>query len=125
MTIARVALPVALDQCFDYWVPAGLALAPGSIVEARLGARRLHGVVVDVDDSTALAPERMRPLDAVADTSALPADVMELCKERGLLIGKGGLAGNTLRVKPPMCLTRDDVDFLADCLDEVMDIIER
>jgi alanine-glyoxylate transaminase/(R)-3-amino-2-methylpropionate-pyruvate transaminase len=51
------------------------------------------------------------------------ADVLELCKERGLLIGKGGFFGNTLRIKPPMCLTRDDADFLADCLDEVLDLV--
>ena len=42
------------------------------------------------------------------------ADVLELCKERGLLIGKGGLFGNTLRIKPPMCITKDDADFLVD-----------
>jgi alanine-glyoxylate transaminase/(R)-3-amino-2-methylpropionate-pyruvate transaminase len=47
-------------------------------------------------------------------------EVVELCKERGLLVGKGGLFGNVLRIKPPMCLTRDDADFLADCLDEVL-----
>ena len=49
--------------------------------------------------------------------------MLELCKERGLLIGKGGLSGNTLRIKPPMCLTRDDADFLVDCLDEVLTLI--
>jgi alanine-glyoxylate transaminase/(R)-3-amino-2-methylpropionate-pyruvate transaminase len=48
------------------------------------------------------------------------ADVLELAKDRGLLLGKGGLFGNTLRIKPPMCLTRDDADFLVDCLDEVL-----
>jgi alanine-glyoxylate transaminase/(R)-3-amino-2-methylpropionate-pyruvate transaminase len=45
---------------------------------------------------------------------------MEMCKQRGLIIGKGGLKGNTLRIKPPMCITKDDADFLVDCLDEVL-----
>jgi alanine-glyoxylate transaminase/(R)-3-amino-2-methylpropionate-pyruvate transaminase len=53
------------------------------------------------------------------------ADVVELCKERGLLLGKGGLYGNVLRIKPPMCLTTDDADFLADCLDEVLELVGR
>ncbi len=57
-----------------------------------------------------------------ANTEA--AEVLELCKERGLLVGKGGLLGNTLRIKPPMCLTKDDADFLADCLDEVLGLIQ-
>ncbi len=54
--------------------------------------------------------------------TAETALVLERCKERGLLLGKGGLAGNTLRIKPPMCLTTADADFLADCLDEVLEI---
>ena len=55
--------------------------------------------------------------------STQAADAMELCKERGLIIGKGGLKGNTLRIKPPMCITKDDADFLVDCLDEVLEEI--
>jgi alanine-glyoxylate transaminase/(R)-3-amino-2-methylpropionate-pyruvate transaminase len=53
------------------------------------------------------------------------ADIMELCKERGLLVGKGGLYSNTLRIKPPMCITKDDADFLVDCLDEVLTLVGR
>ena len=53
------------------------------------------------------------------------ADVLELSKERGLIIGKGGLFGNTLRIKPPMCITKDDADFMVDCLDEVLAEIEN
>ena len=50
------------------------------------------------------------------------ADVLERCRERGLLLGKGGLHGNVLRIKPPMCLTKDDADFLVDCLDEALNL---
>ncbi len=38
------------------------------------------------------------------------ATVMEACRERGLLVGKGGLHGNVLRFAPPMTLTREEAD---------------
>ena len=39
------------------------------------------------------------------------------CKEMGLLLGKGGLWGQTIRFSPPMCLNEHDADFLLDVLD--------
>ena len=47
---------------------------------------------------------------------------MELCRQRSLLVGKGGLHGNVLRIKPPMCITRDDADYIAECLDQALTI---
>ena len=46
--------------------------------------------------------------------------VFEKCRELGVLLGKGGLQGNTLRIKPPMCLHADDVDFLLSAVDEAL-----
>lgn len=51
--------------------------------------------------------------------------LMELCKDRGLLIGKGGMAGNVVRIKPPMCISRKDADFIADVLDESIGALEK
>jgi len=51
--------------------------------------------------------------------------VMEHAREMGVLLGKGGLDGNTLRIKPPMCLTAGDVDFALEVLDEALARVER
>jgi alanine-glyoxylate transaminase/(R)-3-amino-2-methylpropionate-pyruvate transaminase len=48
------------------------------------------------------------------------AAVFEACREMGLLIGKGGLWGNTLRIKPPMIFSTSDADFLLAVLDEAL-----
>ena len=67
-----------------------------------------------------LGVELVRDRTTKEPASTETSEVLERCKERGLLVGKGGLMGNTLRIKPPMCLTTDDADFLVDCLDEVL-----
>jgi len=45
------------------------------------------------------------------------AAVLERCKELGLLLGKGGLWGQTIRFSPPMCINEQDADFLLEVLD--------
>jgi alanine-glyoxylate transaminase / (R)-3-amino-2-methylpropionate-pyruvate transaminase len=45
------------------------------------------------------------------------AQVLEQCKELGLLLGKGGLWGQTIRFSPPMCINEQDADFLLEVLD--------
>jgi len=40
----------------------------------------------------------------------LTADVMEEARVEGLLIGKGGLYGNTLRIAPPLSITEEEAD---------------
>ncbi len=44
--------------------------------------------------------------------------VLEATRELGVLIGRGGLYGNVIRITPPMCVTADDIDFLLGCLGE-------
>jgi 4-aminobutyrate aminotransferase len=51
---------------------------------------------------------------------ATTADVMEAAKANGLLIGKGGLYGNTLRIAPPLSLTEDEADEGIDLLESAI-----
>src|ERR1700675_2747375 len=46
--------------------------------------------------------------------------VLEAAREMGVLVGKGGLDGNVLRIKPPMCITAEDADFTLDVLDQAI-----
>lgn len=52
-------------------------------------------------------------------------EIMELAREMGVLLGKGGLDGNTLRIKPPMCISAADVDFALEVLDAALTKVER
>src|SRR5215211_3119304 len=51
--------------------------------------------------------------------------LMDATKERGLIIGKGGLHANVIRICPPLIVTRDDVDIAAGILDDALTAIEE
>ncbi|KAF5286186.1 hypothetical protein FQA39_LY16356 [Lamprigera yunnana] len=38
------------------------------------------------------------------------------CKELGVLLGRGGYYGNVFRIKPPMCITKEDAKFTVDVM---------
>jgi alanine-glyoxylate transaminase / (R)-3-amino-2-methylpropionate-pyruvate transaminase len=47
-------------------------------------------------------------------------EVLELARQMSLLIGKGGHYGKAIRIKPPLCLTAADADFMLDVLDAAL-----
>ena len=52
------------------------------------------------------------------------AQAVENARELGLLLGKGGLWGQTIRFAPPMCITQADADFLIAVLDEAIGAVK-
>ncbi len=79
-----------------------------------------HSLIGDVrGKGLMLGIELVKDRQTKEPATAEVAEVLEKSRHYGLLIGKGGLFGNTLRIKPPMCLTIDDADFLVSVLDQV------
>jgi 4-aminobutyrate aminotransferase-like enzyme len=64
------------------------------------------------------AVELVEDRQTKAPATAQTAMVMEAARENGLLIGKGGMFGNVLRVTPPMNVGRTDVDQFIEVLDK-------
>jgi alanine-glyoxylate transaminase/(R)-3-amino-2-methylpropionate-pyruvate transaminase len=65
-----------------------------------------------------LGVELVKDKNSQEPANDLAVKMLDLTKDRGLLIGKGGLLGNVLRIKPPLCWTKKDADFAVDVLEE-------
>src|ERR687890_2150166 len=48
---------------------------------------------------------------------------LEACRARGLLVGKGGLKANTIRISPPLVITREAADEAADIMEEALAVV--
>src|SRR5689334_12267013 len=57
--------------------------------------------------------------------SAATAALMESARENRLLIGKGGLDGNVIRITPPLNISKSDVDDFAERLDASFEGVRR
>ncbi len=86
-----------------------------------LGLQEKHNIIGEVrGKGLMMGVELVRDRSSKEPAKAECAQVFETARELGLLIGKGGLQGNTLRIKPPMCLHAADVDFMLEVLDEAL-----
>jgi len=93
----------------------------GHLKERLLELQEKHALIGEVrGKGLMLGVEMVRDRSTLEPAAEETANIMERCKERGLLLGKGGLFGNVFRVAPTMCLTTADADFLSDCFDEAI-----
>ncbi len=113
MPVARVALPVAAHTTFDYWVPDGLDVARGSVVQVRLAKRRCVGVVTEIGEGSALPICELQSIGSVIDAARVPEDVLDLAAfvaayyhepvgmALALAVPPMGAAGRSRRIETP------------------------
>jgi 4-aminobutyrate aminotransferase len=103
----------------------GNALKMGHVfLERLLPLVERHPYVAEVRGrGLMLALELCRPDEELTPWPEAAGALMESCKQRGLLIGKGGLYGNVLRIAPPLSITSaeaaEGLDIIEAAVDEV------
>ncbi len=91
----------------------------GAYLRERLEAlARKHTLIGDVRGlGLLMGLELVKDRQSREPAPQAAVQVMECARENGLLIGKGGLYGNVLRLSPPMNISRADVDEFGKRLD--------
>ncbi len=111
--ISCAAANATIDVVVGDGLAANAATLGAALKEGLLELQRRHRSIGDVRGrGLMLGIELVRDEPAGDRTPAADATLrlLEETKKRGLLIGRGGLYGNVLRVAPPLVASRRDVD---------------
>ncbi|HAI32900.1 MAG TPA: aspartate aminotransferase family protein, partial [Thalassospira sp.] len=77
-------------------------------IDGRISDVRGAGLFIGVD----LSPDG----DPTKPCGQLVSDVINAMREHRVLIGAAGKHGQTLKIRPPLCLKSSEVDFFIDAL---------
>ncbi|TCC02942.1 aspartate aminotransferase family protein [Kribbella soli] len=103
--ISTSAAKATIDYLLDKDLQANAAKRGAQLVDGLRGISDEFPELGDVrGKGLMLAAELVKPDDNSPDAAAT-AKLQQETKNRGLLVGKGGLYGNVLRMAPPMTLT--------------------
>lgn len=106
--IATTAAKATLDYLIEHDLQANAAKRGAQLVDGLRGIAEEYPELGEVrGKGLMLAAELVNPGDRAPD-AATAAALMQQAKENGLLIGKGGLYGNVLRMAPPMTVTEEE-----------------
>ncbi|MFC4560248.1 aspartate aminotransferase family protein [Nocardiopsis mangrovi] len=120
--VSMAAANATLDYVLDHDLQAAAARLGPVVLDGLLPLTALASVGAVRGKGLMFAVEMADPATG-APSPALAGAVLEATRRRGLLIGKGGLRGNVLRMAPPLTITEADArearDILVDAITEV------
>jgi 4-aminobutyrate aminotransferase-like enzyme len=117
--IASTAACAVLDFIEEHNLLANVAQTGGYLRQELERLQAKHVLIGDVRGMGLLqALELVRDRKTKEPAPAETAKLMEAARENRLLIGKGGLYGNVIRISPPMNIGKSDVDEFIRRLDK-------
>jgi 4-aminobutyrate aminotransferase len=121
--IATTAANATLDYLLSHDLQANAKACGEIIIDGLTEATHPLTTVAAVRGKGLMFAVDMADPATGAPSPALAGQVLEATKERGLLVGKGGLYGATLRMAPPLTLSTDEaregLGLLIDALLEI------
>ncbi len=124
--VTAVAALATIEVIEEEGLLANAAAMGSKLAEGLNHLKTTHAIVGDVRGKGL-----MQAIELVNDPeSKEPAPLamnalLEATRERGLLIGKGGLSGNTVRLSPPLNINKADVDTAIDILDRSLSDVAK
>lgn len=106
--VSTAAGTAALDYVLDHDLQANARRQGQRLFAGLREAKDTYDVLDDVRGKGLMIGLEMVEPDTGAPSPRAATAVLEHTKSAGLLVGKGGLYGNVLRVAPPMTLTDDE-----------------
>jgi alanine-glyoxylate transaminase/(R)-3-amino-2-methylpropionate-pyruvate transaminase len=119
--VSMVAGLAVLETIDEEGLQENARVVGGRLLRGLRRLQREHPLVGDVRGmGLMLGVELVTDRATRAPARAETLQVLEEARRMGVLLGKGGLDGNVLRIKPPMCITAEDADFAVDVLDRAL-----
>jgi alanine-glyoxylate transaminase/(R)-3-amino-2-methylpropionate-pyruvate transaminase len=116
--VSMAAGMAVLDVIDEEGLQENCRVVGGHLIRGLQQLQQRHAIVGDVRGmGLMIGVELVRDRATREPAKQETLDVLEACREMSMLIGKGGLDGNVLRIKPPMCITIDDANYALDVLD--------
>ena len=116
--IPTTAAKAVIDLIEEENLAANASEAGAYLRENLKGLKEKYPLIGDVRGMGLMqALELVQDRDSKTPAAEAAARLMEAARENRLLIGKGGLYGNVIRISPPLNITRADIDEFVRALD--------
>ncbi|WP_319460220.1 aspartate aminotransferase family protein [Micromonospora sp. RTP1Z1] len=122
--VATTGALASLNYLLEHELQANAAKLGSRLLDRLRSVAAAHPVVGDVrGKGLMIALEFVGP-DGEPNPVAAAA-LLEETRERGLLVGKGGLYGNVIRLAPPMTLTQAEADEALEILTQSIEAVAK
>jgi 4-aminobutyrate aminotransferase-like enzyme len=119
--VACAAALAVLDVIDDEDVVANADRVGDHLRDALWSLAARHPTIGDVRGRGLMTGvELVTDPDSRTPAGDLASHVKDGVRERGILVGTSGRHGNTLKIRPPLCIGRDESELIVTALDDVL-----